>query len=444
MSIVGRKFLHASDIHIGSPLGALGGTGHISEDQMKEVIEEMRSSFDNLIDTAISENVMFVVLAGDIYDGAQAQEAMQGHFQRGLERLDEHDIKVFIIHGNHDPLERQSKRRKPFPPNTKVFRPKDPEEFLAFEDDGEKIYVSGVSFETTSESNNLAVRFKDLPIEHARWRVGVLHTSLAGSSDHDPYAPCSVDDLRNAPVAYWALGHIHLRSDNNSLDKGRWWAYSGNLQGRSFKASECHPKGVLLVTATSEGYAQPEFVACDTVRFQTLSIPVSEDSDFEDLYGLIAEQALAAAALTDGQRLICRVVLSGRHADYKKIRSACNVDIDDSTSLLAGLMDSFSSDLGNTWVTDIRCEVLPVLDMNSFRQGDSMLAVALRRLDDMSDREVLEQCVGLLDAAPARILFPQNLTSDTDAPVDVELVASIRNQVALALVETIRVEEEVK
>ena len=65
MSIVGRKFLHASDIHIGSPLGALGGTGHISEDQMKEVIEEMRSSFDNLIDTAISENVMFVVLAGD-------------------------------------------------------------------------------------------------------------------------------------------------------------------------------------------------------------------------------------------------------------------------------------------------------------------------------------------------------------------------------------------
>jgi DNA repair exonuclease SbcCD nuclease subunit len=444
MSIVGRKFLHASDIHIGSPLGALGGTGHISEDQMKEVIEEMRSSFDNLIDTAISENVMFVVLAGDIYDGAQAQEAMQGHFQRGLERLDEHDIKVFIIHGNHDPLERQSKRRKPFPPNTKVFRPKDPEEFLAFEDDGEKIYVSGVSFETTSESNNLAVRFKDLPIEHARWRVGVLHTSLAGSSDHDPYAPCSVDDLRNAPVAYWALGHIHLRSDNNSLDKGRWWAYSGNLQGRSFKASECHPKGVLLVTATSDGYAQPEFVACDTVRFQTLSIPVSEDSDYEDLYGLIAEQALAAAALTDGQRLICRVVLSGRHADYKKIRSACNVDIDDSTSLLAGLMDSFSSDLGSTWVTDIRCEVLPVLDMNSFRQGDSMLAVALRRLDDMSDREVLEQCVGLLDAAPARILFPQNLTSDPDAPIDADLVTSIRNQVALALVETIRVEEAVK
>ena len=127
MSIVGRKFLHASDIHIGFPLGSLGETGHISESDMKTVIEEMRGAFDNLIETAISENVMFLVLAGDIYDGAQAQDALQGHFQRGLERLNEAGIKVFIIHGNHDPLENQSKRRKPFPPNTKVFRPKDPE-----------------------------------------------------------------------------------------------------------------------------------------------------------------------------------------------------------------------------------------------------------------------------------------------------------------------------
>jgi len=444
MSVVGRKFLHASDIHIGFPLGSLGETGHISEDDMKTVIEEMRGAFDNLIETAISENVMFVVLAGDIYDGAQAQDALQGHFQRGLERLNDHDIKVFIIHGNHDPLERQSKRRKSFPPNTKVFRPKDPEEVLAFEDGEEKIYVSGVSFETTSESNNLAIRFKDLPNEHARWRVGVLHTSLAGSSDHDPYAPCSVDDLRNAPVAYWALGHIHLRSDNNALDRGRWWAYSGNLQGRNFKASECHPKGALLVTATSDGYSRPEFVACDTVRFQTLSIPVDDVSEYEDLYGLIAEEARSAADSTDGRRLVCRVVLTGRHSDYKKIRNACNAEADNSASLLAGIIDSYGSDLGSTMVTDIQCDVLPTFDMNSLRQGDSMLAVALRRLDEMSDQEVVDQCADLLDSTPARVLFPQTNSPESEASLNVELVASIRRQVELALAETIIEEGAVK
>ena len=437
MSIVGRKFLHASDIHIGFPIGSLGETAHISDADLKIVIDQMRGAFDNLIDTAISENVMFVVLAGDVYDGAQAQEALQGHFQRGLERLNEAGIKVFIIHGNHDPLENQSKRRKPFPPNTKVFRPKDPEEVLAFESDGEQVYVAGVSFERPDERNNLAVRFRDLPQQHSRWRVGVLHTSLAGSSDHDPYAPCSIDDLKDAPVSYWALGHIHLRSDTNSLEKGRWWAYSGNLQGRSFKASECHAKGVLLVTATSDGYAQPEFVACDTVRFQTLSIPIDEDLDYEDLFGVIAAKVQTAAESTDGRRLICRVVLSGRHSDHKRIRTSCQAVGDVLPSLLAGIIDSFSSELGTTLITEIQSEVRPVLDMNALRQGDSMLAVALRRLDAMSDQDVIEQCAALLDSTPAQVLFPKSDSSDSDALQDGELVASIRKKVEIALAETI-------
>jgi exonuclease SbcD len=442
MSIVGRKFLHASDIHIGFPIGSLGETAHISDADLKIVIEQMRGAFDNLIDTAISENVMFVVLAGDVYDGAQAQEALQGHFHRGLERLNEAGIKVFIIHGNHDPLENQSKRRKPFPPNTKVFRPKDPEEVLAFESDGEQVYVAGVSFERPDERNNLAVRFRDLPQQHSRWRVGVLHTSLAGSSDHDPYAPCSIDDLKDAPVSYWALGHIHLRSDTNSLEKGRWWAYSGNLQGRSFKASECHAKGVLLVSATSDGYAQPEFVACDTVRFQTLSIQIDEDMDYEDLFGVIVAKVQTAAESTDGRRLICRVVLSGRHSDHKRIKTSCLADGDALPSLLAGIIDSFSSELGTTLITEIQSEVRPVLDMNALRQGDSMLAVALRRLDAMSDQDVIKQCAELLDSASARILFPKSDSSDV--PIDDELAALIRKKVEIALAETIYEDGNVK
>ena len=125
MSIVGRKFLHASDIHIGFPIGSLGETAHISDADLKIVIDQMRGAFDNLIDTAISENVMFVVLAGDVYDGAQAQEALQGHFQRGLDRLNECGIKVFIIHGNHDPLE-------------KCFAPKIPKKFWRLNQTGNR------------------------------------------------------------------------------------------------------------------------------------------------------------------------------------------------------------------------------------------------------------------------------------------------------------------
>jgi hypothetical protein len=95
-------------------------------------------------------------------------------------------------------------------------------------------------------------------------------------------------------------------------------------------------------------------------------------------------------------------------------------------------------------VTDIQCDVLPTFDMNSLRQGDSMLAVALRRLDEMSDQEVVDQCAELLDSTPARVLFPQTNNPESEASLNVELVASIRRQVELALAETIIEEGAVK
>ena len=95
-------------------------------------------------------------------------------------------------------------------------------------------------------------------------------------------------------------------------------------------------------------------------------------------------------------------------------------------------------------VTDIQCDVLPTFDMNSLRQGDSMLAVALRRLDAMSDQDVVDQCAELLDPTPGRVLFPQNKNPESEASLNVELVALIRRQVELALAETIIEEGAVK
>ena len=73
-----------------------------------------------------------------------------------------------------------------------------------------------------------------------------------------------------------------------------------------------------------------------------------------------------------------------------------------------------------------------------------MLAVALRRLDEMSDKEVVNQCAELLDSTPGRVLFPQDKNPESDASLNVELVALVRRQVELALAETIIEEGAVK
>ena len=67
MSLIGRSFLHASDLHLGFPLGELKDCDQLSDNDLKLIVKEMQGAFDNLIQVAIDNNVLFVVLAGDIY-----------------------------------------------------------------------------------------------------------------------------------------------------------------------------------------------------------------------------------------------------------------------------------------------------------------------------------------------------------------------------------------
>lgn len=421
MTLVGRSFLHASDIHFGFPLGALEGCPQLDEHRRHELIDLMQTAFDRLVELAIEEQVLFVVLAGDVYDSAEAQDGTQGRFQQGLERLGACGIHTYIVHGNHDPARSRFRPRRPLPDTVHIFDVDTPHEFIGAESDDERVMVAGVSFGSRAVSDNLAARFSSLPRDHARWRVGVLHTSLAGSAEHDPYAPCSVDDLRAAPVGYWALGHIHLRSDNNPLGPGRWWAYPGNLQGRSFKPAECHPKGTLLVRLTADGFAAPEFRACDTVRFVSIDVSVDDVEHLEDSYAEVARRVTAAADTAEGRRLVARVVLTGRHDDHAEFNRLTS-----SPTYLSNLVDSYDDVLGSTIVAGVTSTVRPRIDLAAVRRGESLLAVALRRLDEMPDDEIRQLASQCVSAQVAEVLASSAVTA-----------AELRDHAALVLIETI-------
>jgi len=418
MSLIGRSFLHASDLHLGSPLGALVDCEKLETEDLENLVEEMWQAFDNLIETAIERQVLFVVLAGDVYDNLDAQEGLQARFRDGLQRLNKENIHVYMIHGNHDPLRDKKINRRPLPDNVHVFQTDKPHEFVAVESEEGKVFVSGISFASSVVKENLASQFNDLPSEYARWRVGVLHTSMAGNNDHDPYAPCSVEDLRRAPVGYWALGHIHLRSDSNSLGMDRWWAYPGNLQGRNFKPSECHPKGVLLVTLNKNGFDQPEFVECDTVRFVNVGVNVEGVEELNDCYELMNEAVQLEIERNSGHRIVVRVELLGRTSLSKELRKKS-----DSGELLRNFSEDFKSELKETIVAGIASQVRPKFDLKELRIGDSLLATTLRQLDSMSDEEVVDHARDLVYSAAS-----SHVT---------ETASLIRQHVELALVEAI-------
>ena len=60
------RSIHTADIHLDSPLKGL----EVYEDApIEEIQGATRRAFDNLIDLAVEEEVDFVLIVGDLYDG---------------------------------------------------------------------------------------------------------------------------------------------------------------------------------------------------------------------------------------------------------------------------------------------------------------------------------------------------------------------------------------
>lgn len=281
-------FVHASDLHLDAPLGSLG---LLTEARRRDLAERAAKAWDNLVDLCLEREASFLVLAGDIFDDAQAGVAVQIRFHNGLRRLTDDGVQVFVCHGNHDPLSEGFRPIGDLPDGVVRFAPGAPQSHrVTLRESGDVVLVSGVSFGQRSETENLALRFRSTDRHPGAPHVAVLHANVGGHSGHDPYAPCSYDDLTAAPVDYWALGHIHKR-DVRPLPNGSRAAYCGNLQGRSFKPAECEPKGALVVPIVGDHFGEPEFVSCDAVRFERSEIVVESSDSIVDVRDRVVEAA---------------------------------------------------------------------------------------------------------------------------------------------------------
>ena len=90
------KFLHAADIHLDSPLAGL-----LARDDLPDVVIRhcTRRAFAAMIDLALEEDVAFVVIAGDLYDGDWKDFSTGLFFAEQMRRLCR---PCFLLRGNHD------------------------------------------------------------------------------------------------------------------------------------------------------------------------------------------------------------------------------------------------------------------------------------------------------------------------------------------------------
>lgn len=299
------RFLHAADLHLDTPFAGLGRVAPHVQEALRDA--SLRA-WDALIDLALREEVAFVVLAGDLYDGADRGLRAQLRVRAGLRRLSDAGIPAFIVHGNHDPLDGWQAIDADGWPDGIVVGPSS--EVLSHEvvRDGVRLAtLHGVSYATRDTKENLARRF---PVATGGGlHVGVLHATVGTQHDHSPYAPCTIDDLRAAGYDYWALGHVHGHA---VLADDPLVAYSGSLQGRSPKPAEQGAKGALLVDVIDDRIAgRPRHVPLDLVRFVGLEVDLGGARDVADVVDALLAAGRAATDEHDGRALVLRAHLTG-------------------------------------------------------------------------------------------------------------------------------------
>jgi len=386
-------------------LQSLGSALGSSSEKAVELRKLASRSLSNLVDTALERQAAFVVLSGDVYDSADREVSSQLSFERALRRLRNDGatgpVPVFVVHGNHDPLVAGFRSSVELPDNVHVFDSGSPSMVPVEVDGFGRVNVAGVSFSSRSESANLVKSFGQLSVDPSVPSVGVVHANVEGVADHDPYAPCSKDDLNASSIGYWALGHVHKRIVA-SMGPHRWWAYPGNLQGRSTKPAECGAKGVLSVGFTPGGFAEPEFVACDSVRFERLDIDIAEVTDAGEVVRLVAEKSLARAGAAEGRPILMAIELVGRTQLHAKLRGM------QSDELLEQCREELAGGLGLGELLRLRVATLPDADLDKLAASVGLIGEVLRFLDSVgagdNPAQVHELSTQLLESLPASLM----------------------------------------
>jgi len=292
------RFLHAADIHLDSPLRGLSRYEGMPEDDIRGAT---RAAFDNLVQRAIDEAIDFVLIAGDLFDGDWKDMGTGLYFARAMGRLNQADIPVFLLSGNHD-AESVLTRSIPWPPNVRLFGSKRPETYTLPD---LAVAVHGQSFATPAVTDNLVLAYPDATNHH--FNIGMLHTALAGRQGHAAYAPCSLDDLKSKHYDYWALGHVH---EHEIVCEDPYVVFPGNTQGRTIR--ETGPKGAVLVTVEDAQVVTIERVEVDVLRWACVEVDCT-DAPADAVSSLMRASLLSAwQGNAAGLPLVARVSLTGQ------------------------------------------------------------------------------------------------------------------------------------
>ncbi|WP_372983186.1 exonuclease SbcCD subunit D [Marinobacter sediminum] len=366
------KFIHAADIHLDS---ALHGLERYEGAPVEEIRRATRRAFDNLIELAIDEQVAFVLLVGDLYDGDWKDYNTGLYFVERMGRLRDASIRVFIVAGNHDAASQITKHLR-LPDNVTLFSTRKPER-VVLDDLG--VSICGQGFATRAVTDDISQGYPQG--DPQLLNIGLLHTCLDGKPGHEPYAPCTVDGLRSKGYQYWALGHVHKREE---VSQDPWIVFPGNIQGRHIR--EIGPKGCTLVTVDGGEIVEVAHRDLDVMRWSICELDVSATETVDDIYEQVREGLQSALDAAEGRPVAVRLVLYGACSAHLKLHADRERWIQEYRALATGLGGA------GIWLEKVSIKTKPAISTDEVLERDDALSGLLRAIHDMElDSSILDE-----------------------------------------------------
>ncbi|OIJ11888.1 hypothetical protein BKP35_11360 [Anaerobacillus arseniciselenatis] len=297
------RFIHGADLHLDSPFR---GLKHLPEQLYNRISDSTFKALEKLVWHAINNEVDFVILAGDLFDGENRSLKAQSRLKNAMEQLSEHKIACYIVHGNHDHL-KGNWIELSWPNN--VFFYKDSVEFYEYKKEDLNVHIYGYSYPEKSVKENIALKYEKTG--NANFHIGILHGTAEGQEEHDLYAPFAVKQLKEKDFDYWALGHIHKRQ---VLHKDPYICYAGNIQGRHKK--ELGEKGVFLVELDDTKSSAVTFLPTSEINWEEVTVSIEGLTEVDELKSCCEEILDTIQKYDLGMLLILRFIGSGSLHNY--------------------------------------------------------------------------------------------------------------------------------
>ncbi len=235
------------------------------------------------VDLAVEREADAVLFAGDVVESTNARYEAMVPLEESIRRLRHADIPVLAVAGNHDveALPRLATLIEGFT----LLGAGGRWETRSITRHGTPVMeVVGWSFGERVVRHSPVAQFLSSPLEAASPsvpRVGLLHADLDASGGR--YAPVRREELNNAGLDAWLLGHIHKPSieDLSAPVDGRPSGYLGSLVG--LDPSETGPHGPWLLTVGGGGELRMAQVPLAPLRWENVAVSVEGLEDAEDV-----------------------------------------------------------------------------------------------------------------------------------------------------------------